>query len=231
MDFQSDDGCWVWVSFAPEHRLLLAIHAGPRNQKSADVIVKQTGERIDETKLPLFVSDGMKAYGNALLKRYHSTIEFARTGKRGRPRISTKVPHPDLKYAQMVKSRVDGRIVRVEKRIIFGKKESIPVTEICTSYIERQNLTLRQDNNRLTRKTLGYSKDDVWLGHQTTFYMAYFNFVRTHHALRIPVKIGAKENMLKKFQKRTPMMSAGITDHIWALRELLRYSYHKMSTD
>ena len=47
-------------------------------------------------------------------------IQFVRTGKRGRPRISMKVPHPDLKYAQVVKNRIDGKIVGVEKQIISG---------------------------------------------------------------------------------------------------------------
>lgn len=230
MEYENKDERWLWVSFAPEHSLLLAIYVGPRTRECADAIVEQTSERIDEDELPLFVSDGLKHYINALLEKYHYMKEFPRTGKRGRPRKPIQIPLPELKYAQVVKKRKKGRVVSVEKRIVFGKKEDIPESEISTSYIERQNLTLRQENNRLTRKTLGFSKEDVWLDYQAAFYMTYYNFVRTHDALKIPMETRLHGNVWRKYQKRTPMMSIGVTDHVWSMVELLRFPYHKTST-
>lgn len=231
MEYENKDGRWVWVSFAPEHRLILAIYVGPRTRESADAVVEQTSERIDEDVLPLFVSDGLKLYIKALLKKYHFTKEFPRTSKRGRPRKPIQIPLLDLKYAQVVKKRKKGRVVAVEKRIVFGKKEDIPESEICTSYIERLNFTLRQENNRLTRKTLGFSKEDAWLDYQAIFYMTYYNFVRTHDALKIPMETRIHEKVWRKYQKRTPMMSIGITEHVWSMDELLRFPYHKISTN
>lgn len=231
MDHENKDERWLWVSFAPEYRLFVSIQVGPRTQESAEAIIEKTGERIDEDNLPLFVSDGLKFYTNALLNRYHYTIDFPKTGKRGRPRNPLPMPLPELKYAQVVKNRKMGRVVSVEKRIVFGDKKNIPESEISTSLIERQNLTLRQENNRLTRKTLGFSKSDVWLDYQAVFYMAYFDFVRPHYALRIPIETGVHGNPQQKFQRRTPMMSIGITDRIWTLNELLTYPYHKISTN
>lgn len=165
-------------------------------------------------RFPLFVTDGRKQYINVLLKKYHYTIEFPRTGKRGRPRKPKQMPLPELRYAQVVKKRKKGRVVNVEKRIIFGDAENIPDNEICTSYIERQNLTLRQENHRLGRKTLGYSKEDIWLYYQAVFYMANYNFVRTNDALKIPMKRRVNGRVWQKYQYRTPAMSAGITNHV-----------------
>jgi hypothetical protein len=54
MERESEDERWIWLSFAPEHRLILAAYAGAMTQNAADEIVKQTCTRIDEEKLPLF---------------------------------------------------------------------------------------------------------------------------------------------------------------------------------
>ena len=70
------------------------------------------------------------------------------------------------------------------KKIIFGDPETIKDSEISTSHIERQNLNLRQENKRLTRKTIAYSKDDEWLQHSLTLQMTAHNFARPHHALK-----------------------------------------------
>jgi len=218
------------MSFAPVHRLIIALLPGPRTQEMADILIEET-DRLIARPLPLFVSDGLKMYIQALLRRYHYTREFARTGKPGRPRKPLQLPLQELKYAQVMKKRRNGRVVRVEKRIIFGSPDDIPRSEISTSHIERQNLTLRQENHRLERKTLGYSKDDAWLGYQCTFYRTHCNFVRTNDALKIPVEPPRGTNLRRKYQKRTPLMSLGITDHVWSLDELLRYPYHKTSTN
>ena len=69
----------------------------------------------------------------------------------------------------------------VEKRIIFG--QNIDQSEISTSLLERQNLTFRQDNNRISRKTIGFSKKIKDLYNQMRFYCTYFNFYRHHGGL------------------------------------------------
>jgi len=227
MEHESEDERWIWLSFNPTHRLILAIHAGSMTQESADVIVKKTGERINEEQLPVFVTDGRKYYATALIQRYGYKKEYPPTGKRGRPRKARQVPSPELKYAQVVKKRENGKVVSIERNIIYGEKEDIDNCIISTSHIERQNLTLRQDNNRLTRKTLGYSKKDKWLQYQSILYMTNHNFVRTHEALKILDNKQIQGKTWRKYQKRTPSMSIGITDHIWTLEELLIYPHHQ----
>jgi hypothetical protein len=96
-----------------------------------------------------------------LLKRsFFETIwnlrEFPRTGKRGRLRKPKIIPSDDLKYAQVVKTRVSRVLEKIKKKIIVG--EDIEQSEISTTLLERQNLAFRQDSNRVSRKTIGFSK-------------------------------------------------------------------------
>ena len=156
---EEDEGCWIWVSFATEHRLILAHVVGPRNHASAETLIQRTDKRITG-ELPLFVSDGLDLYSIALMEQYHVTVTFPKTGKRGRPRKPKKVPRPDLRYAQVVKYREGGRVVAVTKRVVFGNEENIPEEQISTSHIERQNLNFRHENKRLSRKTPAFSKKD-----------------------------------------------------------------------
>jgi len=83
-----------------------------------------------------------------------------------------------LRCAQVIKSEAGGAAREVKKKAIFGK--DIDPKDISTSLVERQNLTLRQDNNRISRKTIGFSKKISELDKQTTLYFARFNFCRGH---------------------------------------------------
>ena len=90
------------------------------------------------------------------MKQFGVLKEFPKTRKRGRSKKPKIVPSDDLRYAQVVKTRVNGVLEKVEKKIIFGK--DIEQKEISTTLLERQDLTFRQDNNRVSRKTIGFSK-------------------------------------------------------------------------
>ncbi len=113
--------------------------------------------------------------------------------------------------------RVDGRLKKVVKRIIFGR--DIDHKMISTSYIERQNLTCRQDNNRISRKTIGFSKETKELDNQMTLYFAHFNYCRKHRALKYRNEMG-----ITKFN--SPAKQAGLIDHVWSLQELLTFPYY-----
>ncbi len=227
---EEDEGRWIWVSFATEHRLILAHVVGPRNHASAETLIQRTDKRITG-ELPLFVSDGLDLYSIALTEQYHVTVTFPKTGKRGRPRKPKKVPRPDLRYAQVVKYRERGRVVAVTKRVVFGNEENIPEEKISTSHIERQNLNFRHENKRLSRKTPAFSKKDEPLDDHIKVYIAYHTFCRPHRALEVPQKERVTGRVFRLKRKRTPAMSAGFTDHIWSLRELLSTKWYLISTD
>jgi IS1 family transposase len=214
-----DDVPWMWVAFVPRCRLILDFIIGPRKQYVADKLVELIDKHLSD-KIPLFVTDGLKFYREALLKQFGVFEEFQNTGKRGRPKKPKIVPSNDLRYAQVVKTRKNGVLEKVEKKIIFGK--DIEQSEISTTLLERQNLTFRQDNNRVSRKTIGFSKMKEWLEKQMKLYCTFFNFCRDHGGLRYKDERGIE-------CKNTPAREAGITESKWTLKELLKFRCFKTS--
>lgn len=156
------------------------------------------------------------------------------TGKRGRPRNPVRALHPLLGYAQVDKRRKEGRVVAVNRSIVFSvwKKTSSTAPRACgepmaargrnTAYVERHNLTLREENGRLSRKTLAFSKTRRDLQRPLDFWRACANFVRPHRSLPAPAPAGAGPT---RWLPRTPAMAAGISDHIWTLEELLTFKH------
>jgi len=126
-----------------------------------------------------------------------------------------------LKYAQVIKHRQGRRLTKVVKKVIFGK--GIDLWKISTSLIERLNLTLRQDNNRVLRKTIGFAKKHEWLDKQITLYFANFNFCRGHGSLKYEDENGS-------CRKNSSAKEQGLIDRNWTLRELLTYPHHITST-
>ena len=218
-DEYDDEGTWIWISMAAACRLVISHVVGKRSQRSADRLVKRTAKCLKG--LPLFITDGLKFYKIALLNQYGQLQSFARTAKRGRPKLPRLIADKLLKYAQIIKQRAGGVLTKVEQRVIFG--ENIDSQMISTSYIERQNLTCRQDNNRISRKTIGFSRKEDQLDCQMTMYFAYFNFCRKHCSLNYKDEGGT-------MRFNCPAKQAGLIDHVWSLRELLTFPYHKIQT-
>lgn len=221
---------WIWVSFVPEHRLVLATHVGRHDKKDAKAVVEKSKERLGGP-LPLFVSDGWDAYIEALLGAFHRIQDRPSTGRPGRPPGPQMIPDPELRYAQLVKVRKNGRVVAIHKRVIFGEEDTLDKDTISTSLIERENLSFRQDNRRLSRKTNGFSKRIEMLNHQVAFYRVYTNCVKKHSSLREQINEKVVGNVRRKWRHRTPAMSAGITDHVWSLRELFTFKVPFISTN
>jgi transposase-like protein/IS1 family transposase len=117
-----------------------------------------------------------------------------------------------VSFAQLIKvygTKEEGREARYSPSNII-ETEAVPVfgdpdpSRICTSIVERQNLTIRMQMRRLTRLTNAFSKkwENLWAAYCLHF--AYYNFCRIHRSLRV-----------------TPAMQTGITDHVWDLAELI----------
>ena len=97
---------------------------------------------------------------------------------------------------------------------------------INTSFVERDNLTQRQSNRRLTRRTNGFPKEIIWFEKQLWLSTAYYHFVLPHHSLRQPLETREPTRGTgtpKRWKPVTPAMAAGITDHVWTTAELLSY--------
>ena len=92
----------------------------------------------------------------------------------GRYPAPRRMPLPNLLYAQVVKRRARGRVVEVTHQVVFGEVQQVEAllatsatsTTINTSFVERENLSGREHNRRLTRKTIAFSKELPWLEKQ-----------------------------------------------------------------
>lgn len=221
---------WIWRAVALPSRLRVVNHLShERSQAEAIAFLADFKARTDGC-VPLFTSDKLPAYLAALIANY-STPEPPPTKRGpGRPRKEPKpVIDPTLRYGQVDKRRASGRIVEVRRRILLGTKADIVQilqadgcgSQINTSYVERDNLTSRQSNGRLVRKTLSHSKKKNFLQRHIDLEDAIFNFVRPHSALKI--KLAQPGRYARRWEKRTPAMAAGLTNHIWTLEELLSY--------
>jgi IS1 family transposase len=224
---------WVWVAFAPVWRLVLAFVVGKRTQESANLLLDRVAYVTDD-HIPFFTSDQLPQYTQALLHTYGQWVQPQRKGKRGPHPKPRRLPLPGLLYAQVVKRREKGRVVEVGTKVVFGDRDTIarqlansPVSHtINTSFVERDNLTQRQSNRRLTRRTNGFSKEITWFEKQLWLSLAYYHLVLPHRSLRqrlaVPVPTRGTGSP-RLWDLVTPAMAAGLTDHVWTTTELLSY--------
>lgn len=221
---------WIWISSAPQFRLMLAAVVGPRTYASALTLIHMTAAVV--SGIPGFFSDGFRCYLAALVAVYHQITEFARTGKRGRPRKPVVEPHPDLVYAQVVKQKTHGRRHTLTQRVQCGATRLAQLgVAISTSVIERLNLTLRHTLAPLVRKSGSFCKDREQMRRRVVFFHAFYTFARPHQSLR--GELSAREPVPSglihpQWQQRTPGMAAGLTDHVWTFRELLTAKFESM---
>ena len=117
-ELSADGRQWVWISFAPEFRLILAAFVGPRTFESALQLIQMTAAVV--LGVPCFFSDGFSCYLSALIEVYHTLKTFPRTGKPGRPKHPVKEP-PRLAYGQVVKKH-QGRLQELVYRVRCGSK-------------------------------------------------------------------------------------------------------------
>ncbi len=215
---------WDHVALDAEHRLVVSVVPGKRTSEHVRALVRDFRQRTQGRLMNLITTDEYPAYEAEILEAYGETVVPERTGRRGRPAHPYKVAPSGLRYATVHKIRENGRVVKVEWRVIFGTVlavvlallRSLASRTINTAFVERHNGTDRNRNARKVRKTYCFSKD--WRMHEavTYFTMYTYNFCWPVRTLRVKGADG-------KWQQRTPAMAAGLADHVWTLREWLTY--------
>jgi IS1 family transposase len=223
---------WDHVAFDPEHRLVISVVPGKRTETHTQQLVDDFKKRTAGRLMNLMTSDEYPAYKTAIFQAYAVVQEQPRTGRPGRPKNPVPVLPKKLKYATVHKERKNGRVVKVTTRVVFGTLRavlaalalSLVSTVVNTVFIERHNGSDRNRNRRKVRKTCCFSKD--WEVHEAmTYFTLYsYNFCWPVRTLRVPV--GEQE-----YQQRTPAMAAGLTDHIWTIREWATYPAVKRLKD
>ncbi len=223
---------WVWTAMDPVTKLLLAIDAGERTLAMAQGVVHQVVQMLAPGCVPLFLTDGFREYITALLTHYGQWVQPERrqaTGPAPKPRW---MPLPQLLYAQVVKTVRRRRLVHVKHRVVFGTLEAINQVlaacgwQINTAFIERLNLSIRQQVAAVGRRVTTLCKGEDGLHQQLALYHMYYNFCLPHASLRVPLPQPLPTNgtgSAKQWRPQTPAMAAGLTDHVWTLREVLLF--------
>jgi IS1 family transposase len=219
---------WVWVAMDPESKLLLAIDVGNRTLAMAQRVVHQVAQVLAPDCAPLFLTDGFREYLTALLTHYGYWVQPERRQNKGPAPKPRWMPLPQLLYAQVVKTVRRRRLVDVQHRVVFGSLEAVnhilaPLGwHINTAFVERINLTIRQHVAAVGRRVNTLCKGEEGLRQQLALFHVYHNFVLPHASLRQPLPINGTGSV-KQWRPCTPAMTAGLTDHVWTLREVLLF--------
>jgi IS1 family transposase len=223
---------WVWVAMDPESKLLLGLDVGDRTLAMAQRFVHQVAQVLAPDCAPLFLTDGFREYLTALLTHYGHWVRPPRRQGQGPAPKPRWMPLPGLLYAQVVKTMRRRWLVDVKHRVVFGTLEAVnqilaPLGwQINTSFVERLNLTIRQHVAAVGRRVSTLCKGEDGLRQQLTLYQIYYNFCLPHASVRQALPQPEPTNgtgSAKVWQPCTPAMAAGLTDHVWTLREVLLF--------
>jgi len=180
---------YVFVAIDAKTRLVPAFVVGKRNAKTALAFMSDLQDRLKGNGRVQLTTDGFTSYISAVEETFGANIDYAQLIKTygsedaGRGRYSPS------------------KITEVISKIINGNPE---YKHVSTSYVERQNLTMRMQMRRFTRLTNAFSKKIENLKAALALHFLHYNFMRIHKTLRV-----------------TPAMEARITDHVWGWGELL----------
>lgn len=184
---------FIYIAMDSTGKAILSWLVGKRSTRNTITFVEDVRRRVIGN--PEISTDGFAPYVRAVDEAFDGHASHGIVDKQ--EVIIAKGPNADNYYAKQV-------LVKVERTAISGDPRTI-----STSFIERQNLTLRMSQRRLTRLSNGFSKKYENHCAAIALYTMNYNFCRVHEALRI-----------------TPAMQLGITDHIWTTSELVAAALH-----
>jgi len=186
---------------------------GKNEEEVAVVMMSQIRDRYNPIEPPAISSDGNDSYPEAMLETWGKLPEY--TG-RGRP-PTCKQPQPGWKCLQVTKQRSGSRLIGITHKVVYGDPGEVPdFMGLNTAYVERTNLTSRQMNGRMVRKTLSFSKEEEMLRASCALEDLVYNLAKPVKSLRVEVN-----NDERRWVPRSPAMAAGITDHIWTIGEIM----------
>ncbi len=230
IDHLSTSPRWVWTAIDPESKLMLNAQIGERSLAMAQAVLHQITQLLAPGCVPLFLSDGNPTYLPAIVSHFGYWVQPPRRQAKGPAPKPRWVPLPALLYAQVVKKMRRRRLVEVKRQVVIGTQTAVDqVLSACgwlinTSFVERLNLSLRQRVAAIRRRSATSCKGEDGLGCQLALFHVYHNFVLPHASLRQALEEPIPTNgsgSAKQWRPRTPAMAAGLTDHVWSLREVL----------
>ncbi len=177
---------WTWVAIDADTKLIPSFMLGNRDAHTANVFIDDLASRL-ASRVQL-TTDGLKVYVDAVEGAFGCAVDYAMLIK------VYGASQEETRYSP-------AECVECITNVVSG----IPSpAHISTSYVERQNLTMRMGMRRFTRLTNGFSKKVENHAHAVALHFMHYNFCRVHKTLRV-----------------TPAMEAGLTDHVWEIAEII----------
>jgi len=177
---------WTWTAIDADTKLCISFMVGGRDSGWAMDFMEDVANRV-RGRVQL-TTDGHKPYLEAVENAFGMDIDFATLQK-----IYGASNEPEKRYSP-------AKCIGCESKVVMGDPDP---KHISTSYVERQNLTMRMSMRRFTRLTNGFSKKAENHAHAVALHFMHYNYCRVHKTLGT-----------------TPAMKAGLTDHVWSMEEL-----------
>lgn len=188
---------WTWTGLDADSKLIVSYMCGERDALAGLMFIKDLASRLSN-RVQL-TTDGHRAYLDAVEAVFGTDVDYAMLIK-----LYGTHESPDTRYSP-------GEVVGTETIVKAGKPDP---RHISTSYVERQNLTMRMSMRRFTRLTNAFSKKVANHEAAVALHFMYYNFCRVHKTLRV-----------------TPAMEAGLATHIWEIEELVNLMESKSILD
>ncbi len=189
---------WTWTALDADSKLIISYTLGDRGADTARAFMQDVASRVSN-RIQL-TTDGHRVYAEAVEDAFGSEIDYAMLVKI----YGSSNDNPESRYSPAT-------CIGCRTGVLAGEPDP---KHISTSFVERQNLSMRMGMRRFTRLTNGFSKKMENHGHMVALYFMHYNFCRVHKTLRV-----------------TPAMEAGLTDHIWTVEELLNLLVTKEVTN
>jgi len=182
------DDVWTWIALDADTKLVPTWHVGGRTQADANVFMGDLKSKL--VKRPQISTDGLGQYIHAIEKEFGKEVDYAG--------ISKTFSQADLENARRYSAP---EVVSVKKEVMQGNPD---MDKVSTSYVEKQNHTLRMHCRRLARLTNAFSKKRENFEAAVSLHYGYYNLVKPHKTI-----------------KCTPAMEAGKADTFWTVRDLV----------
>jgi IS1 family transposase len=178
---------WTWVGIDADTKLIVAWHIGRRGAGAAGVFIDRLAKRI-KNRIQL-TTDGHRAYLDAVDAAWATAVDYSMLVK-----LYGAEPAAEARYSPAA-------CIGTRRQVISGNPDP---AHVSTSFVERQNLTMRMQMRRYTRLTNAHSKKLENHRYATALHFVWYNFVRIHQTLRC-----------------TPAMEAGIENRLWSMEDLI----------
>ena len=178
---------WTWTAICADTKLVPCWHVGGRDAGAEKLFMDDLADRLRQ--VDQLTTDGHRPYLGAVENTFHGDVNYAQLVK-----LYGDAPKSEQKrYSPAV-------CTGAKKTRVNGKPDP---KHTSTSYVERQNLTMRMSMRRFTRLTNAFSKKVENHMHAILLHYMYYNFGSIHQTLKV-----------------TPAMEAGVSDHVWTLEEI-----------